>query len=276
MGKLLKLFIVVIVFWGLVSCGKKHKNNQNDNITKRENLNVNSKTNTENLLLANKIANEQDTFSLVEMKLNLKLNSSQQNLSLSGNMRIAYDSIIWMNFSMMGIEGARAKLTPDSVFFIVPIKKLYFKGSYSYLKNIFPLDVDFYTVQNLFLDRFFIFPKNDFSLLEKYFNADKQNDILKIVSDENYEKNFLVTQDVSINTQNNKVLTNLLSMPSQKRSLEIYYSSFTESSSHVLPFNIEFKTGDAVISIVYSKVVYGKKTTYPFKIPANYTPISTK
>lgn len=274
MEKLLKLFILFLTICCLASCGKKNRktNNDNNNST-RENVTVNDKELQKNLLFARDIAANQDTFSRVEMKFNLKLTSPQQNLSVSGNMRIAYDSVIWLNVTMMGIEGVRAKLTPDSVKLIVPIKKKYFKGDYSYLKTVFPLDVDFYTVQNLFLDRFFLFPKNDVSLINNYFSASQDNNSLKLFSNDNYEKEFLVSQDITINTTNKKVEKNVLTMPSQNRDLTILYSAFTENSSHLLPYNIEFKTGDGLITFNYTRVIYGKKTTYPFNIPANYSPM---
>jgi hypothetical protein len=59
------------------------------------------------------------------------------------------DSIIYINVSKFGIEGARLVLTPDSVKFINHLASNYYVGNYALLEQWTGFKTDFYMLQSL-------------------------------------------------------------------------------------------------------------------------------
>lgn len=81
-----------------------------------------------------------------------KLSGSYKNIPISGTVRIAYDSIIWISVTELGIEAARAKLTKDSLLLINKLEKEYYSFSYKRASAYLGLPLSFDFVQNLFFD----------------------------------------------------------------------------------------------------------------------------
>ena len=73
------------------------------------------------------------------------------NQSANFNLRVRRDSAIWLSGSLLGIEGVRALLTPDSVRIVNRLEKTYFVGSYSYLSQLLGVPVAYKQVQAILL-----------------------------------------------------------------------------------------------------------------------------
>ncbi|MBR1798739.1 MAG: DUF4292 domain-containing protein [Bacteroidales bacterium] len=70
--------------------------------------------------------------------------------SISGQMRIATDSLLWMNISKV-IELARAEATPDSVKIYSVVLGKKFLGNYADLKRQFGISTSFVELQRIAL-----------------------------------------------------------------------------------------------------------------------------
>jgi Domain of unknown function (DUF4292) len=74
-------------------------------------------------------------------------------MNISGSMSIRYrrDSLIWVSIKKFGFEGARAKITKDSVLLVNYIQSNYIAENLTYLEKKYGLPADFGTVQNILL-----------------------------------------------------------------------------------------------------------------------------
>jgi hypothetical protein len=71
------------------------------------------------------------------------------------SLRIRKDSLIWVSVVPgLGIEVARLRITPDSVYLVNRLNKTYFAGDYSLLREKFKVDVDFAMVQAILLGNY--------------------------------------------------------------------------------------------------------------------------
>jgi Domain of unknown function (DUF4292) len=74
-------------------------------------------------------------------------------MNISGSMSIRYrrDSLIWVSIKKFGFEGARAKITKDSVLLVNYIQSNYIAENLNYLEKKYGLPADFNTIQNILL-----------------------------------------------------------------------------------------------------------------------------
>ena len=82
-------------------------------------------------------------------KAQVNMKGEKQGANLAVRMR--RDSIIWVSGSLVGIEGVRAVLTPDSVRVLNRLQKTYFSGGYDYLSKLLNVPVSFAQMQALLL-----------------------------------------------------------------------------------------------------------------------------
>lgn len=82
-------------------------------------------------------------------KAQVTMKNGQQGANLA--VRVRRDSIIWVSASLVGIEGVRAVLTPDSVLVLNRLEKTYFSGGYDYLSKLLNVPITFEQMQALLL-----------------------------------------------------------------------------------------------------------------------------
>jgi len=81
---------------------------------------------------------------------------------VNGTLRIKKGEVIQMSIApFLGIEVARAEITPDGVLVIDRMNKRYVEVSFSELKELAHADLDFHTLQALFLNELFLPGKGD-------------------------------------------------------------------------------------------------------------------
>lgn len=71
--------------------------------------------------------------------------------SFSANIRLRKDSLIWMNFKKFSLEGARALITPDSIYVIDRLNSQYSIQSFEAAQREYNLPVGFQGLQALLL-----------------------------------------------------------------------------------------------------------------------------
>ena len=74
---------------------------------------------------------------------------STDDFSISGQVRLKKDSVLWLSASKI-IELGRAKFTKDSVFLYAKIASRYFHGTYKELEQVVGISTDFATIQAIF------------------------------------------------------------------------------------------------------------------------------
>ena len=71
-----------------------------------------------------------------------------QNWQLGGQIRISRDSAIWISINKL-IELGRVLVTTDSVKVYIKVNNSQLTASFNDIKNLFGLDIDYYTLQSI-------------------------------------------------------------------------------------------------------------------------------
>ena len=274
----LKFLVLILLALSCVSCKHKPKPKNVDSPTIADTAqNAVYKLSQQDIDLINEFHEilKVDTFNKVEIKFNLDFQSASQSHSGSGTLRMVSDSLIWMSVSALGLEVGRALFTPDSVKFIFKLKNKYFAGDYSYLKNFIPVDVDFNILQSMFLDKFFIFPKNNDRAL-MMFIPQKDGDVYSFTTfgRPEYAHTYGINSRIVYDSQLGKMTENSATFVSNNKGVKISFSGFKDYSYHNLPSEVALNGMGTDFSLVfnYQKVTFGKKMSFNFSIPNNYKP----
>ncbi len=272
-AKYLIFMILICLFFA--SCkGKKHKSNGGEQIDKQEIINSPIKRNAEDVAMATKAFGFRDDFKTVETQFSIKLESPERNLSASGTLRIAQDSVMWLYIKAFGLEVARAKFTKDSVFAVVKLKNQYFKGDYSLVQKFVPVAADFNILQSLFLNRMFIVPDNKVENLDYFSMQMKDNNLLLIssLSNPEYLRKFKFNNTIELNTDNSRMVKSVVDYPEKNMTVSINYSDYQDFSGHVMPKNLNLSIGESSIIFETNKAVFDKNLNFPLSIPDSYKP----
>jgi len=205
------------------------------------------------------------------IKLSAEYTDKDQSQSLNGVIRINRDSMIWVSVTaILGYEIVRFIFTPDSVRFVNKVDNTYYLGNYDYLKRLFNISLDFYSLQALITDELFIYgmPEDDINLNTGFkLSADKGLQCLDY-SNPPYD------QRICIDPAGNKIIKLLITDNIIGRTMQVSYSEFMTENDANLPGKItidlisDFESSK--ISVEYSKVILNKRLDFPFKILKEY------
>ena len=126
---MIRYISIVLILGVFTSCNKKLIH------SKQENIEINT-----------------FKFDYFSAKVKLNYTSGDQKLSAVANLRIKYDSLIWISISPgLGIELFRLKLTTDSVFLLDRMAHKYMKSSYSEFNNFYGINLNFKWIRSIML-----------------------------------------------------------------------------------------------------------------------------
>lgn len=268
-----------VLMFTFSSCKQKNKTD------KKPKTEVNNHKNDQNSTVVNKklldfcslMKDKKNNFNQFEAKFSLKVENPKKNMSVNGTMRVQRDSAIWMSFSLMGIEGARALFTVDSAKLSVPVAKKYFKGDYSIVKDYLNVDVDYKSLQSLMINEFVILPNIDDNKISTYFDYKEDQQSKMIVSNKNYEEFFRFFYDIVVNN-NDRVETINVGTLDNKVNTDVKYLNFKDFSDKIMPETIEItlKNNEEISKAIFKFNSYNfdKKLTFNLKIPASYSPLT--
>ncbi len=91
-------------------------------------------------------------FDWLSLKADAEATMDEKTNSFKIAIRIRKDSLIWLSASsLMGVEGLRAQITPDSIKVLDKINSQYYIGSMDSLSEKFNVDADFEILQSLLI-----------------------------------------------------------------------------------------------------------------------------
>ena len=233
--------------------------------------------------LTNKLKEHELKFDQFSAKFNVTYQVDRKKTSVSGNLRIDYDSIIWISITpALNIEAVRLMLTPDSIKYINRLSKTYFMHEFAYMNQLINKTLDYDMAQSFLIG-------NDFSLYESNtFKASVESQQYKLSTTDRRKLRRFVRRsedDISIPIQsiwldpaNFKVSKVLLKEAERdSRRFVAEYSEFEDVDGKLIPTNLDFKVETEEkkvrIQIKYSKIELDQEQTYPFRIPDSYTEI---
>ena len=233
--------------------------------------------------LVGKLKENELKFHQFSAKFSATYSVDRKKTTVTGNLRIEHDSIIWISITpALGLEAVRFMLTPDSIKYINRLNNSYLKQDFSFINQLLNKTLDYDMAQSFLLG-------NDFSLYESNsFRASVDNQQYKLNTSNRRKIRIAVRrsdEDISIPLQSiwldavsfkiSKVL--LKEAERDNRKFEATYSDFEEAEGNLIPtklnFGVETVDKKIMIMITYSKIQINKEQTYPFRIPENYTEI---
>ncbi|WP_205590822.1 DUF4292 domain-containing protein [Hymenobacter oligotrophus] len=207
-------------------------------------------------------------FTYLAAKGKAQINANGEQYTANLNVRMRKDSVIWVSASFLGIEGIRARITPDSVQVMNKLEKTYYAGNFDYLSRQFNVPVTFAQLQAL--------------LAGDYLPAAAPNVQLTAVEEGPVQKvsykqaGLLVQQLIELNRARLQKLT--VQDDSTKSSLDVTYADFQplEPGGQLFARGVMLQAQQpgraaATVMINYRNVDLDKeRLSFPFSVPAEY------
>ena len=220
-----------------------------------------------NFLDKSKLEVQEADFEYFSGKAKINYKDDELDLKAKANVRIRKDSVIWIAFSSIGIQGARCLINQDSITIMNMVKKEYYVFRYDSLSEQFNLEVNFQTIQaatfgNLIKDR------SRADELEK----EEGLYILKQNSGNVDINNYVNSKTMKIER------VEMTEQESQNTAVIRYYdfqmieeSAFPYSAILSIFYKKGAKTLNTVIEMEYNKAqIEDKELKFPFNIPKKY------
>lgn len=208
-------------------------------------------------------------FTYLDSKFRLNYQSDLQSFRAKVRLRMRRDSLIWASVTAFGLEGARIKITPDSIFIIDRRNKQYIAKGLDTLNTILNFPFDFEILQSIVLGEM-PFP------LQKSDTVKEAGRFQTVVQERN---NLKVESYLYARNQKLKQIT--LDDTLRPNNMVMEYEGYSRAKGYFIPsrskIEINFKgdkdieTRQTVISIIQSKAEVGEeKLTFPFFVPSKY------
>jgi hypothetical protein len=198
----------------------------------------------------------------------IQVEDEGDKISSGITVRMRKDSIIWISVvPALGIEAARIVVTKDSVHMLNRLKREYFSGDYSVLKNKYKVDLNFNLLQAMLLGNYLPALNNQ----EKFVaEAPYQHSRQKMA-------NLLIDQYLDGTNAKLKKIT--IKDQESKNSIVVDYSKFeplgdtpfARASLIVVQQGEGEKTKGAIANLDFTKINLNEANlTFPFSVPQGY------
>jgi tetratricopeptide (TPR) repeat protein len=146
--KYLNKIVIVFCLLALVACKSKKLVVVNRPTTTVDSAAINKENSIRSRLAA--IQSKQVTFNTFSGKAKTKLDINGNSNDVTLNIRVARDQKIWISVTaIIGIEVARAQITPDSIIVVNRLQSVYLKKPFSYVYTYASRQINFKTLQAL-------------------------------------------------------------------------------------------------------------------------------
>ncbi len=213
------------------------------------------------------LAVEEIDFEYMNGKARMVLRESNKQRDVKANIRVRKDSVIWMTFSVIGVQGGKALINQDSITIVSNVDKEYFVFTYSELSKLYNFDINYQVIQSAMLGNL-IMPRKD----EDQVTQESSFFIVK-------QKANSISVDNYINAASMKVEKVEMKESNSNNSLVINYSNFQPIDTKLFPYNgtisLFYKTLSGALNTTiifeYNKAeVSDKELKFPFNIPKRY------
>lgn len=213
------------------------------------------------------ISIEEIDFGYLHGKAKMVFKDDQREREVKANIRIRKDSVIWMTFSVVGVQGGKALINQDSITIVSTVDKEYYVFTYAELSERFNFEINYGVIQSALLGNPILAKKP-----EDEIGQEGTFDVLLQRAGSVAVKNL-------INSTTRKLEQVELSETTSTNSLKVSYSNFQPVGERLFPYNgiisIFYKTPNGIvnntISFEYNKAEVGdKELKFPFNIPKRY------
>ncbi len=213
------------------------------------------------------LAIEQIDFEYLHGKARMVLKDGNKEQEVKANIRVRKDSVIWMNFTVIGVQGGRALINKDSITIISNVDKEYFVFDYKELSKRFNFDINYQVIQSAML--------GNLLMERKAADTVEQKSATYLLSQSS--GNVDVLNYISAATM--KIQKVELKESDTHNSLSINYGDFQPVGNKLFPYNgtinLFYKTAAGLLNTTiifeYTKAEVGdKELRFPFNIPKKY------
>jgi hypothetical protein len=213
------------------------------------------------------LAIEEIDFEYLHGKSRMILKDGNKEREVKANVRVRKDSVIWMNFTVIGVQGGRALINQDSITIISNVDKEYYVFDYKELSKRFNFEINYQVIQAAMLG----------NLLMQRSAADtvEQKSATYLLSQSSGHVD--VMNYISAATM--KIQKVELKENDTHNSLTLNYGDFQPLGDKFFPYNgtinLFYKTAAGLLNTTiifeYTKVEVGdKEVKFPFNIPKKY------
>ncbi len=230
--------------------------------------------------LYKKMLENQTSFDYFSTKFNIDYQQDKNSTSLRGQMRIKYDSVVWISFTpALGIEAARVMLTNDSIKFLNRLNKTYFSGKYDLVDSVLNTTIDYSLLQSMLIG-------NDLTQYDvKKFRANVDNGLYRLTIRERRKiKRFIrkeeidtrvLVQQIWLYPDNFRIARIDLKEQGEddNNKLRVYYDDYIKVGDQLFPskMRIEIVSLKSVfINVEFSREELNSSLQFPFNIPSKY------
>lgn len=210
---------------------------------------------------------EEIHFEYFHGKARMVLRDANKEREVKANIRIRKDSVIWMTFSVIGVQGGKALINKDSITIVSTVDKEYFVFDYAELTKRFNFEINYDVIQSAMLgnpvvrrtDADVVEPISSMFLLKQHANS---------VDVTNY-----------VNAASMKIEKVELKESNSNNALTINYSNFQPVGDKIFPYNgtinLFYKSLSGLLNTTiifeYNKAEVGdRELRFPFNIPKKY------
>jgi len=206
-------------------------------------------------------------FDYFEAKAKLNFKDHEYDVRAKANIRMKMDSVIWLNFSAVGISGGRCLITKDSITLINMIKKEYYVFGYDHLSKKFNYPLTYDVVQSIILGNM---PKK----LEMDDKVERNEEFYKVLQT---NEPFLLESRINAKTLKLEFVN--ITERDTENNATIQYGNFNLVNDHAFAYTAlvnllyENNLGKFItnVDIEYSKAeISDKPLRFPFNIPNKY------
>ncbi|MFW5663802.1 MAG: DUF4292 domain-containing protein [bacterium] len=219
--------------------------------------------------------NNQADYSWLSTRFSGSVVWKDQSHSIAGSMRIRKDSAIYISLApLLGIEVARALITPDSVKLLNRLESTYYVGDLKILNSMFNADVDYYMLQALLTG-------NDFP----HFRSDQfvmQEDPkwLRLYADSRSRESgqgYPIQQVLTLDPGTMRIRTNIMEHTQTDQALRADYKKYETINGKLFPVELQLLFADADnrsnLELFFNRTTLDDPQPMKFSVPSRYTPI---
>jgi hypothetical protein len=200
-------------------------------------------------------------------KARMVLRDANKEREVKANIRVRKDSVIWMTFSVIGVQGGKALINKDSITIVSNVDKEYYVFEYSELSQRFHMQINYDIIQAAMLGNPMVSRSDNDEVIQEssmYLLKQKLGNIDVV----NY-----------VNSAQQKIEKVEMKETNSSNSLVINYSNFQPVGDKIFPYNgtinLFYKAVAGLLNTTiifeYNKAEVGnRELKFPFNIPKRY------
>lgn len=235
---------------------------------------VEDKANSE--LFADILQNEFQ-YNTLSSKLSMELTSGTRSLSSRANLKIVRDRGLQISIQpLFGVEMFRLHVDVDSLVMLDRMNKRYVKESLEYLKEMYPVGFDYYSLQSLFTNALFISGKqqksaSDYSGFQYSQTSDMHYQLRASDPESGIEYAFTING-------NDRIAFAHLMQQKKNYSLQWAYNNFASIKEQFFPHEMNITAGTSSrkidVGLTFSDIVTNEPLQLSMSIPDSYTKVA--